>query len=71
MKTFKNKLPDDLRSIWDATSNLKTNAAVDTADAWMRLEQKLDKNEILPSKMQSRSFFPTFQPRLALYLIHI
>ena len=65
MKTFKNKLPDDLRSIWDATSNLKTNAAVDTADAWMRLEQKLDKNEILPSKMRTRSFFPTFQPRLA------
>ena len=69
MKTFKNKLPDDLRSIWDATSNLKTNAAVDTADAWMRLEQKLDKNEFFLQKFGRDHFFLLFNPGLPMRLL--
>ena len=64
MSTFKNKLPDDLKSIWELTSKLKVHNTPDTSDAWMRLEQRLDIEQNVPSNVQSRRLFPIIQPRL-------
>ena len=64
LSTFKNKLPDDLKAIWDVTSNLKMNKSPDTADAWMRLEQMLDMHQTSPTRSESKIFIASFQPRL-------
>ena len=64
MSKFKNKLPDDLKAIWDVTSNLKMNKSPDTADAWMRLEQMLDMHQTSPTRSESKIFIPSFQHRL-------
>ena len=64
MSTFKNKLPKNLKSIWDATKNLKTNRIPDTEDAWMRLEQQMDIYESSSSKSTSAKVFHSIQPRL-------
>ena len=64
MSTFKNKLPDDLKVIWELTRKLKVHNSPDTSDAWMRLEQRLDMEQNAPSKIQSGRLFPFIQPRL-------
>ena len=64
MSIFKNKLPDDLKNIWELTSKLKVHNTPDTSDAWMRLEQRLDIEQNVLSKVQSRRLFPIIQPRL-------
>lgn len=64
MSTFKNKLPDDLKVIWELTRKLKMHNSPDTSDAWMRLEQRLDMEQNAPSKIQSGRLFPFIQSRL-------
>ena len=64
MSTFKNKLPKNLKSIWDATKNLKTIRIPDTEDAWMRLEQQMDIYESSSSKSTSAKVSHSIQPRL-------
>ena len=64
LSTFKNKLPNDLKVIWELTRKLKMHNSPDTSDAWMRLEQRLDMEQNAPSKIQSGRLFPLIQPRL-------
>ena len=64
LSTFKNKLPDDLKAIWELTRKLKMHNSPDTSDAWMRLEQRLDMEHNAQSKIQSGRLFPFIQPRL-------
>ena len=64
MSTFENKLPDDLKIIWDLTNKLKIDNTLDTSDAWMRLEQRLDIKQDVISKIKPRKSFSLIQPRL-------
>jgi ferric-dicitrate binding protein FerR (iron transport regulator) len=64
LSTFKNKLPKNLKSIWDVTKNLKTNRIPDTEDAWMRLEQQMDIYKSSSSKSTSAKVSHSIQPRL-------
>jgi len=64
LSTFKNRLPDDLKSIWQLTNKLKIHNMPDTSDAWMRLEQKLDMKQNVSSQIKSRRLLPFIQPRL-------
>ena len=68
MSTFENKLPDDLKIIWDLTNKLKIDNTLDTSDAWMRLEQRLDIKQDVISKIKPRKSYSLIQP---LSLIHI
>ncbi|MDP7526784.1 MAG: FecR domain-containing protein, partial [Candidatus Marinimicrobia bacterium] len=66
MSLFDKKLPNDLKKIWEASEQENTPTGPSTADAWMRLEQRLDIKDPAPARVvqHRKNYFP-IQPRLA------
>ena len=65
MSSFDKKLPNDLKRIWEASEQANTQTGPSTADAWMRLEQRLDMKDLTPARVQHRTNYFPIQPRLA------
>ncbi len=65
MSSFDKKLPNDLKRIWEASKQINTPAGPSTADAWMRLEQRLDIKDPVPARIKERKNYFPIQPRLA------
>ena len=59
MSSFDKKLPNDLKRIWEASEQANTQTGPSTADAWMRLEQRLDMKDLTPARVKHRkNYFP-------------
>jgi len=54
-----------LKRIWEASKQANTSTGPSTADAWMRLEQRLDIKDPVPARVQHRKNYIPIQPRLA------
>jgi len=54
-----------LKRIWEASKQANTSTGPSTADAWMRLEQRLDIKDPVPARAQHRKNYFHIQPRLA------
>ena len=65
MSSFDQKLPNDLKRIWETSKQVSTPTGPSTADAWMRLEQRLDMKDPVPALVQHRKVYFPIQPRLA------
>ena len=65
MSSFDKKLPNDLKKIWEASEQANMPTGPSTADAWMRLEQRLDMKDLTPARVQHRNNYFPIQPRLA------
>ena len=65
MSSFDKKLPNDLKKIWEASEQLNTPMGPNTGDAWMRLEQRLDMEDLTSARVKHRNNYFPIQPRLA------
>ena len=65
MSSFDKKLPNDLKKIWEASEQLNTPMGPNTGDAWMRLEQRLDMEDLTSTRVKHRNNYFPIQPRLA------
>jgi len=65
LSSFDQKLPNDLKRIWETSKQVSTPTGPSTADAWMRLEQRLDMKDPVPALVQHRKVYFPIQPRLA------
>ncbi len=65
MSSFDKKLPNDLKRIWEASKQENILSGPSTADAWMRLEQRLDIKDPVPARVKGRNNYFPIQPRLA------
>ena len=54
-----------MKRIWEASEQANTPMGPSTADAWMRLEQRLDIKDQAPARVQHRKNYFPIQPRLA------
>ena len=54
-----------MKRIWEASEQANTQTGPSTADAWMRLEQRLDMKDLRPARVKHRKNYFPFQPRLA------
>jgi len=65
LSSFDKKLPNELKRIWEASKQENILSGPSTADAWMRLEQRLDIKDPAPARVKGRNNYIPIQPRLA------
>jgi len=65
LSSFDKKLPNELKRIWEASKQENILSGPSTADAWMRLEQRLDIKDPAPARVKRRNNYIPIQPRLA------
>ena len=54
-----------MKKIWEASEQVNTPMGPNTGDAWMRLEQRLDMEDVTSARVKHRNNYFPIQPRLA------